>query len=61
VYERAVKAGGTAERPIKNEFYGDRTGLVRDPFGHGWHIHTTVEEVSPEEMMRRAEAAASGG
>jgi len=61
VYERAVKAGGTAERPIKNEFYGDRAGLVRDPFGHGWHIHTTVEEVSPEEMMRRAEAAASGG
>jgi PhnB protein len=61
VYDRAVKLGATAERPVENQFYGDRAGTVRDPFGHRWHIHTHVEDVSPEEMTRRAEAAAGGG
>ena len=61
VYDRAVKLGATAERPVENQFYGDRAGTVRDPFGHRWNVHTHVEDVSPEEMTRRAEAAAGGG
>jgi PhnB protein len=61
VYDRAVKLGATAERPVENQFYGDRAGTVRDPFGHRWHIHTTVEEVSPQEMERRMKEAASSG
>jgi PhnB protein len=61
VFDRAVKAGATEERPVELQFYGDRAGTLRDPFGHRWNIHTTVEEISPEEMARRAEAAASGG
>lgn len=58
VFDRAVKAGATAERPVKNEFYGDRAGTLLDPFGHRWTIATHVEDVSPEEMERRMAAAA---
>ncbi|MGH8985351.1 MAG: VOC family protein [Acidimicrobiia bacterium] len=61
VYERAVKAGATPERPVEDQFYGDRAGVVRDPFGHAWHVHTHTEDVSPEEMTRRAGAAAETG
>jgi PhnB protein len=61
VFDRAVKAGATAERPVEHQFYGDRAGTLRDPFGHRWNIHTTVEEVAPEEMERRMKEAASGG
>jgi PhnB protein len=53
VVERAVGAGATMLRPITNEFYGDRTGVIADPFGHKWHIATKKEEVSPAEMQRR--------
>lgn len=52
-YARAVKAGATADRPVKNEFWGDRIGTVIDPFGHKWSLATHVEDVSPEEMQRR--------
>lgn len=52
-FTRAVDAGGTVERPVQNEFYGDRTGTLRDPFGHRWILSTHVEDVSPEEMTRR--------
>ncbi len=57
--DRAVAAGGKLVRPVKDQFYGDRTGGVEDPFGHVWYIATHIEDVSPEEMKRRA-AAASG-
>lgn len=57
VVERAVKEGATLVRPVKNEFYGDRTGGVKDPFGHTWFIATHVEDVSPEEMQKRAAQA----
>lgn len=50
---RAVKAGAVEVRPLKDEFYGDRTGMVADPFGHHWFIAQKVEDVSPEEMQRR--------
>ena len=54
VATRAVAAGATVLRPITNEFYGDRAGKLRDPFGHEWQIATRIEDVSPEEMQARA-------
>lgn len=53
VVERAVKLGATLKRPPRDQFYGDRDGYVVDPFGHGWTIATHVEDVEPDEMMRR--------
>jgi PhnB protein len=52
-FERAIQAGGTVERPVQDQFYGDRTGTLRDPFGHYWSLMTHVEDVSLEEMQRR--------
>jgi PhnB protein len=57
IFGRAVSAGATVQRPIANQFYGDRSGKLEDPFGHVWSIATHVEDVPPEEMRRRAEAA----
>jgi PhnB protein len=57
VFERAVKAGARAQRPVMNQFYGDRSGTLEDPFGHVWTVATHVEDVAPEEMKRRAAAA----
>jgi len=57
VFERALKAGAKAQRPVANQFYGDRSGTLEDPFGHVWTVATHVEDVAPEEMKRRAEAA----
>ncbi|HEX2343204.1 MAG TPA: VOC family protein [Vicinamibacterales bacterium] len=57
VFKQAVDAGATVTMPLDNQFWGDRYGKVRDPFGHSWHLATHVEDVSPEEMMKRAEAA----
>jgi PhnB protein len=52
--ERAVAAGAKVNRAVANQFYGDRTGSIEDPFGHVWHLATHVEDVSHEEMIRRA-------
>jgi PhnB protein len=57
VFERAVKAGARGQRPVMNQFYGDRSGTLEDPFGHVWTVATHVEDVPAEEMKRRAEAA----
>ena len=57
VFERALEAGAKAQRPVANQFYGDRTGTLEDPFGQVWTVATHVEDVPPEEMRRRAEAA----
>jgi PhnB protein len=51
--ERAVSAGATLERPAQDESYGERSGVVRCPFGHRWMIGHHIEDVSPEEMQRR--------
>jgi PhnB protein len=56
-FERAVKEGARAQRPVANQFYGDRSGTLEDPFGHFWTIATHIEDVAPEEMQRRVEAA----
>jgi PhnB protein len=53
--KRAVAAGGKLTRPIEDKFYGDRAGSLTDPFGHHWHIATHKEDVSPDEMKKRAE------
>ena len=58
VFGRAIDAGATEVRPVADQFYGDRVGSFRDPWGHVWSIATHVEDVSPEEMARRAEAMA---
>ena len=51
--KQAVAAGGRVEKDLQNQFYGDRSGTLYDPFGHMWTIATHVEDVSPEEMKRR--------
>jgi PhnB protein len=53
-FKQAVAAGGTISREIENQFYGDRSGAIKDPFGHTWYFATHVEDVPPEEMGRRA-------
>jgi PhnB protein len=57
---RAVAAGATELRAPKDEFYGERSGMLADPFGHQWHVSTPIEEVSPEEMQRRYTALMAG-
>ncbi|WP_136419195.1 MULTISPECIES: VOC family protein [Oxalobacteraceae] len=54
--ERAVKAGAKLERPVADQFYGDRGGMVVDPFGHKWWIATHIEDVPADELDRRAMA-----
>jgi PhnB protein len=56
-FERAVQAGARAQRAVATQFYGDRSGTLEDPFGHFWTISTHVEDIAPEEMKRRVEAA----
>jgi len=60
VFERALRAGATADRPVENQFYGDRAGQFVDPFGHKWFVATHIEDVPPEEMAKRAAAAMAG-
>jgi PhnB protein len=55
--KQAVAAGAKELRPVANQFYGDRVGTYQDPFGHVWTIATHIEDVSPEEMMKRAQQA----
>lgn len=59
LFQRAVEAGATPTMPMSNTFWGDRYGKVMDPFGHIWGLSTHVEDVSEEEMARRAEAFAA--
>jgi PhnB protein len=57
VVEKAVAGGAKMLRPVADQFYGDRSGFIQDPFGHLWGIATHVEDVSPEEMDERARKA----
>jgi PhnB protein len=56
-YRRALASGATSLQEPKDQFYGDRSGAVADPLGNHWWIATHVEDVAPEELARRAEAA----
>lgn len=53
VIDRAVKEGAALEFPPKDQFYGERSGSFRDPFGHRWNIGHQIEKVAPDEMQRR--------
>ena len=53
VMDRATAAGAKVLKPAQDQFYGDRSGFIQDPFGHLWGIATHVEDVSPEEMKER--------
>lgn len=53
-FNRAVAAGATVEMPLTNQFWGDRYGKLIDPFGHNWGLAQHIEDVAPDEMMRRS-------
>jgi PhnB protein len=57
LFNQAVGAGGTVVMPLANQFWGDRYGQIKDPFGHLWALGQHVEDVAPEEMERRAREA----
>lgn len=55
VFKRALRAGAKERQPVKDQFYGDRSGQLEDPFGHVWNLATHVENMSPKEMKRRGQ------
>jgi PhnB protein len=55
VFQRAIAAGAKELRAVQNQFYGDRSGTLQDPFGHVWTISTHVEDIAPDEMQRRSQ------
>lgn len=57
-FDKAITLGAQIEKPMADQFYGDRTGTIKDPFGHKWTIATHLEDVTPQEIERRAAAAA---
>ncbi|NOT70924.1 MAG: VOC family protein [Hyphomicrobium sp.] len=58
--DRAVRAGGTLVRPLRDEFYGDRTATVADPFGYSWQLSSRIQDVSPAEMQALWDKAMAG-
>ncbi len=56
VFGRAVEAGATVLQPLMNKFYGDRSGVIADPFGHQWALMSHIEDVPPDELAKRAAA-----
>ncbi len=54
-FARAIDKGARALQPIKDQFYGDRSGTLQDPFGHVWTLATHIEDIPPDELRRRAE------
>lgn len=57
VFAKALEAGATQTRAPEDQFYGDRAGQFEDPFGHRWGVATHTEDISPEEMSKRAAEA----
>ncbi|MGH9348612.1 MAG: VOC family protein [Vicinamibacterales bacterium] len=55
-FAKAIAAGATAKAPLADMFWGDRWGILTDPFGHEWQLATHVEDVAPDEMQRRMAA-----
>lgn len=60
LFQQAIAAGGKVDRPVEDQFYGDRSGTLIDPFGHKWTVSTHTEDVGPEEMNRRMAALGNG-
>ena len=61
VFNQAISSGGVELKPLQDQFYGDRSGTLKDPFGHTWHVATHKEDVAPEEMDKRMKAAMAAG
>jgi PhnB protein len=61
IYPQAIAAGGTELKPLVDQFYGDRSGTLTDPYGHVWTVATHKEDVSSEEMDKRLAAMAAHG
>lgn len=61
VFKQAIAAGGVEAKPVQDQFYGDRSGTLTDPFGHIWTVATHKEDVTPEEIDKRLAAMAAGG
>jgi PhnB protein len=59
-FKQALEAGATETRAVQDQFYGDRSGVLTDPFGHVWTVATHKEDVAPEEMERRMASMAAG-
>jgi PhnB protein len=55
-FARALAAGASVERPVEDQFYGDRSGTIIDPFGHSWTLSTHIEDLSEEEIQQRMAA-----
>ncbi len=60
-FRQALDAGATEESAVADQFWGDRMGTLRDPFGHRWSMATAMEEVAPDELQRRMEAMTAEG
>jgi PhnB protein len=60
VVQQAIDAGATVTMPVEDQFWGDRFGVVADPFGHQWQIATHVEDLTPEEITERGKTALAG-
>jgi PhnB protein len=61
IYPQAIAAGGVEQKPLQDQFYGDRSGTLTDPFGHVWTVATHKEDVTPEEIDKRLAAMAAAG
>ncbi len=61
LYQQAVKAGAQVAMPLADQFWGDRYGIVKDPYGHQWSLGSRVRELTPEELQKAAAAAFAGG
>lgn len=60
-FKKAVAAGARERKPVMDQFYGDRSGQLEDPFGHLWWVATHKEDVAPEELQKRVQAMFSQG
>lgn len=60
LFKRALAAGAKERKPVMDQFYGDRSGQLEDPFGHLWWVATHKEDVAPEEMQKRVRAMFGG-
>ena len=60
VVERAIEAGAKIKMPVQDMFWGDRYGVLEDPFGQSWSVATHVRDVSPEELQQAAQKACAG-
>ena len=61
VFKQAIDAGATEKKAVQDQFYGDRSGTLTDPFGHVWTVATHKEDVAPEEIEKRLAAAKASG